>query len=80
MTTNDEIGYAGDAINEMVDGLRERDFIKETFGKYVTQQVRDEILKGRIPLDGEQKEVTVLFADLRGFTPYGGEHSRPRRS
>ena len=69
VTTNDEIGYAGDAINEMVDGLKERDFIKETFGKYVTQEVRDEILKGRIPLDGEQKEVTVLFADLRGFTP-----------
>jgi adenylate cyclase len=69
VTTNDEIGYAGDSVNEMVEGLKERDFIKETFGKYVTQEVRDEILKGRIPLDGEQKEVTVLFADLRDFTP-----------
>ena len=43
--------------------------IKETFGRYVSREVRDEILSGRIPLDGELKEVTVLFADLRGFTP-----------
>jgi adenylate cyclase len=43
--------------------------IKETFGKYVSHEVRDEVLSGRIPLDGEKKDVTVLFADLRDFTP-----------
>ena len=43
--------------------------VKETFGRYVAREVRDEILSGRIPLDGEMKEVTVLFADLRNFTP-----------
>ena len=69
VTSNDEIGYAGDVINEMNEGLKERDFIKETFGKYVAQEVRDEVLSGRIPLDGETKDVTVLFADLRDFTP-----------
>jgi adenylate cyclase len=69
VTTNDEIGYSGDMINEMAAGLKERDFIKDTFGKYVSEEVRDEILSGRIPLDGEAREVTVLFADLRNFTP-----------
>ena len=69
VTSNDEIGYTGDAINEMTEGLKERDFIKETFGKYVTKEIRDEILSGNVPLDGELKEVTVLFADLRDFTP-----------
>ena len=69
VTSNDEIGYTGDVINEMNDGLKERDFIKETFGKYVAQEVRDEVLSGRVPLDGEMKEVTILFADLRDFTP-----------
>ena len=69
VTTNDEIGYTGDVINEMTVGLRERDFIKETFGKYVTAEIRDEILGGRIPFDGEARRVTVLFADLRNFTP-----------
>ncbi len=43
--------------------------VKETFGRYISREVRDEILSGRIPLDGELKEVTVLFADLRDFTP-----------
>jgi class 3 adenylate cyclase len=47
---------------------RERDFLKDTFGKYVTREVRDEILGGRVTLSGELKEVTVLFADLRDFT------------
>jgi class 3 adenylate cyclase len=47
---------------------RERNFINETFGKYVSREVRDEILAGRISLKGELKEVTVLFADLRDFT------------
>ena len=68
VTSNDEIGYTGDVINEMTEGLRERDFIKDTFGKYVSREIRDEILAGKVPLDGELKEVTVLFADLRNFT------------
>jgi adenylate cyclase len=74
VTSNDEIGYTGDVINEMNKGLKERDFIMETFGKYVAQEVRDEVLSGRIPLDGETKEVTILFADLRDFTPMTESH------
>jgi len=69
VTSNDEIGYTGDSINEMTDGLIERDLIKDMFGKYVAQEVRDEVLAGRTPLDGEKKEVSVIFSDLRDFTP-----------
>lgn len=47
---------------------RERDFLKDTFGKYVSREVRDEILAGRVTLNGELKEATVLFADIRDFT------------
>jgi len=75
VTTNDEIGYAGDAINEMTQGLKERDFINETFGKYVTREIRDEILAGRIPLNGQRVEATLLFSDLRNFTAYVEEAS-----
>ncbi|MCG2765745.1 MAG: adenylate/guanylate cyclase domain-containing protein [Desulfarculaceae bacterium] len=66
---NDEIGYTADMINQMTEGLAERERIKDAFGLYVSQQVRDEILAGRIPLDGEIKQVTILFSDLRDFTP-----------
>ncbi len=47
---------------------RERDFIKDTFGRYLPEELRAEVLGGRIPLDGEVKTVSVLFSDLRDFT------------
>ena len=68
VVSNDELGYTGDVINEMTEGLKERAIIKDAFGKYVAEEVRDEVLSGRIPLDGEKKEVTILFSDLRNFT------------
>ncbi len=54
----------------MIRGLAEREMIRTAFGKYVTPEIRDEILSGRIPLEGERREATVLFADLRNFTPF----------
>jgi adenylate cyclase len=68
ISTKNEIGDLAQSFNEMTEGLKERNFIKETFGKYLSEEIRDEVLSGRIPLDGEFKEVTVMFADLRGFT------------
>jgi len=72
---NDELGDLGSAFNRMVEGLAEREIIRETFGKYVTPEIRDEILSGHIPLDGDRAVATVLFADLRNFTPYVEENS-----
>ena len=70
VTGNDEIGILGDAANQMISGLADRQKIRTAFGKYVTPEIRDEILSGRIPLKGERSEATVMFADLRGFTPF----------
>lgn len=67
---NDELGDLASAFNKMAEGLAESQMIRETFGKYVTPEIRDEILSGRIPLNGERREATVLFADLRGFSSY----------
>ncbi len=67
--TKDEIGFVGETLNAMAEGLGEREFIKDTFGRYIDTRVRDEILNRKIPLDGEIKEATILFADLRDFTP-----------
>ena len=70
VVSNDEIGEVAEGFNRMVAGLREREQIRETFGKYVSPEVRDEILAGRASLEGGTREVTILFADLRDFTPW----------
>lgn len=66
--TGDEIEMLATAFNEMVVGLQERDQLKETFGRYVTRQVADHLLKGNQSLGGELVPVTVLFSDIRSFT------------
>jgi class 3 adenylate cyclase len=77
VVANDEIGAATEGFNRMLEGLREREVIRETFGKYVTREVRDEILAGRVGTEGRLEEVSILFADLRDFTPWV-ERTAPR--
>lgn len=66
--TGDELEQLATAFNQAVTGLRERDQLKETFGKYVTRHVAEKILEGKASLGGETVPVTVLFSDIRGFT------------
>ena len=54
----------------MIAALADREKIKDAFGKYVTPEIRDQILGGRIPLNGLRTEATLLFSDLRDFTGY----------
>jgi len=75
VTSNDELGILGDAGNDMIQGLADRERIREAFGKYVTPEIRDQILAGRIPVDGERREATLLFSDLRAFTSYVEENT-----
>jgi adenylate cyclase len=76
VVANDEIGALAEGFNRMVQGLRERDRIKETFGKYVTPEIRDEILASRVALEGQALEATILFADLRDFTSWVQRRTR----
>jgi adenylate cyclase len=64
----DEIGFLARSFNEMIDGLREREHIKNTFGRFVSRDVAAAVLDGRVPLGGERLEVSILFQDIRGFT------------
>jgi adenylate cyclase len=64
----DEIGFLARSFNEMVGGLEEREHVKDTFGRFVSRDVAEAVLDGRVPLEGERREVTILFQDIRGFT------------
>ena len=50
--------------------VKKRQFLQDTLTRYVTKQVVDLILDNpeSIILDGEEREATVLFADIRSFT------------
>jgi len=67
----DELGRLTESFNVMMEGLRQRDFIRDTFGRYVTKGVVEELLGNPdgLRLGGEKREVTIMFSDLRGFTP-----------
>jgi len=64
----DELGFLARSFNEMVAGLEDRERIKDTFGRFVSRDVAEAVLGGRVPLDGERREVTILFQDIRRFT------------
>ncbi len=67
----DELGQLARSFNEMVTGLKERDFIRDTFGRYVDPEVARKLLKRpeAIRMGGERRQVAILMVDIRGFTP-----------
>lgn len=66
--SNDETGNLSEAINGMAAGLREKERIKDTFGRMVDPRVRDHLLGGHDALGGRIVDTTILFTDIRGFT------------
>jgi adenylate cyclase len=64
-------------LHNIASERTEKGQIKKTFGRYISTPVVNEILKtmdkGRLKLGGEQREVTVMFADVRGFTSLSEE-------
>lgn len=66
----DEIGRLTRAFHGMLAGLRQRDLIRDTFGRYVSPEVAQTVLEspGGLKLGGDRREITLLVSDLRGFS------------
>ncbi|HMK35120.1 MAG TPA: adenylate/guanylate cyclase domain-containing protein [Desulfomonilaceae bacterium] len=68
--SRDEVGQLARAFVRMTDGLKERERIKDTFGRYLTQEVVKRLLESKdgLKLGGEIREISIMMSDLRGFT------------
>ena len=65
---SDELGQLAESFNRMSTGLAERDRVRDLLDKNVSPEVAAQLMREGAALGGEEREVTILFADLRGFT------------
>jgi adenylate cyclase len=71
-----ELGRLQSGFNHMVHGLRERERLRDLFGRHVGHEVASAAVDlGEVELGGETRTATVLFVDLVGSTTYATEHS-----
>jgi class 3 adenylate cyclase len=69
-----EVIHLAHSFNELgeklTDYIAKRDFVRDTFGRYVTMEVVKKLLEDEsaLELGGETREVSILMSDIRGFT------------
>ena len=68
--SSDEVGRLTDSFNFFVKELRSKEQMKQTFGKYIDPRILEHVLAqpGAETVAGDRRDMTVLFADLVGFT------------
>lgn len=70
--SKDEMGLLADSFNEMTKGLRQKERVEGLFGKYLSPDVAKKVLAEQSIdgiLKGEKAKLSVMFTDIRGFTP-----------
>ena len=69
ITSQDEIGHLTTAFNRMVEQLRLKERLRETFGKYVDPRVVEGLIdRPALAAEGQRRVMTVMFCDVKGFT------------
>lgn len=71
----DELGRLSKAFDQMSLGLAERDLVRDLLDKNVSPEVAAHLVRDGAALGGEEREVTILFSDLRGFTTMSEQFS-----
>jgi class 3 adenylate cyclase len=75
VTTGDELGDLAASFNQMVEGLAERERLREVFGTYLDKEIAEYILSEGFAEEGEEVEVSVLVCDVRDFTSFAATSS-----
>ena len=70
VTTGDELGELAASFNQMVQGLAEREQLREAFGTYLDKSVAEFILSEEFAEEGVERDVSVLVFDVRDFTEF----------
>lgn len=68
VVSDDELGLLTVRFNRMVGQLREKELLRETFGRYVPKHIAGAILENRGALEPQQRVATILFTDVQDFT------------
>src|SRR5262249_48123583 len=64
-----EMNTLAESFNDMADGLKLKDRYHSVLTQVTDPSVADELIAGRIRLGGELREMTVMFCDIRNWTP-----------
>ncbi|HZA57974.1 MAG TPA: adenylate/guanylate cyclase domain-containing protein [Solirubrobacterales bacterium] len=75
VTTADEFGELSSAFNQMVDGLAERERLREAFGAYLDETVARHIISEDYDPEGHEVEVSLVFCDVQDFTSHSARAS-----
>lgn len=72
-----ELGRLAEGVNDLVAGLREREQLRDLFGRQVGQV--ELAVPGAVAdvsdMRSERVEITAMFVDLRGYTAYSEQHT-----
>ncbi len=71
----DDFGPLIERFNLMVEGLREKEHLQETFGCHVGEEAARQILEQGDGLVGKELTISVMFVDVRNFTEHSAQHS-----
>ena len=70
VTSQDEIGKLTEAFNHMVAQLKEKERVKDTFGKYLDPRIVSRLIEaqGDSAALSERQPATLFFSDIKGFS------------
>src|SRR3954453_14924611 len=73
--SGDEMGDLAGSFKGMMSGLEEREKLRTPFGACGDPDVARRVLEEGELLEGDEVEVSVLFVDIRDFTPFAEQAS-----
>ena len=70
VTSRDEIGRLSEAFNNMVRQLKEKERVKDTFGKYIDPRIVSKLIEVQSDNTSlsERRPATLFFSDIKGFS------------